>query len=210
MFEIVLMIIGAIISAVVGAYLEHKLKMWSILRKLYYFAINSQTSLKIYFKLTSDEEIHQNDIKHIFHKTDKQGRWKILKEDTNTVVYSDDELNLDFFVMPDNTLMVQTSRISKPIRGLSTEFEAICNIIDSFSKLSKYAVINCSFEVHLPYQRDMLKFYFPKHYELQDYKIELKDRDFNSELKINDKVISSADSEISKMKTAFHRLLSPY
>jgi len=202
-------IIPLIIGAIAGTILEHWLKTYSTIVKLWHFLVNAESSLKMVFVFSGNTKIAE--IKDIFYKTEKEDTWHVLKEERNKVIYSNDEATFEFVVNPDGKVSIETSKITKPIREIGGCFDSQCQTIQKFADTAEIKLESAWFEVHLPYYKEFAKFCIPPRYlELKDYQLSLHDKCTGSNVKVVLGTISASNKALSDLKTIFYHVIAIY
>ena len=204
-------ILSIIISAIAGAIIENKLKVMFFFKKLKALILNSKTNLKVSFLFLHnsgvDNRREKAKIKDVFFKSDKE--WKASYEDENRIVYSDGEMELFVGLLnTDGTIIIETTNISVVMRDVKDTFDTICDIVKRISEKSNYKLVTVEFKAKLPYYQDIGQFYIPRHFEVKDYSITMKDKKLQVELQLVLGVITATNEDVSELKTLFNRVLS--
>lgn len=202
--DILTFIVPILLSVIAGALIENKLKVMSFLKKAKAFLLNSQANLKIAFLYSTQKTLPEIQTK--FYEIAKD--WKISYKEHAKTVFTNGTTNLSLVLNHDSTILIETSNMSLPIRGIGDGFNSQCDMIDGLARQLDFKLIKVSFTAKLPYYQEIAQFSIPRHFEIKDYSIDLKDKKLNVELKLVLDNISATNNSISELKSVFGRVLS--
>ncbi|MGI0059058.1 MAG: hypothetical protein ACREBF_04775 [Candidatus Micrarchaeales archaeon] len=212
MDPVVLGIITTVSGAILGIILERIVKITSFFKKSYHFLKNSTTNLKVSFlfnvPVISTEDLILK-IKDNFYKNSP--KWKVESDFSSIskkIIYSNGSLYLTFLFNVDDTLIIETSDMGVPLREVGGEFDSTCDIIDKISKELNFTLLKVEFKAKLPYYQDLAQFHLPRHFKIEDYTLEMKDKKLDLELRLTLGVITATHDNISQLKSVFGRLIA--
>ena len=204
-------LLGIVISAIAGVYLENKLRIMFFFKKLSSYILNSDASISVSFlfkgnrKFSIAKEINQ--IKDVLYKDDKD--WRVHYKSDYKIVYRKNDLEIVVIVNPDSTVIIEAPEIPTTMRRIKDTFNSISDVIDKISRSLTYELSQVEFKAKLPYyQEGIAQFYIPRHFEVKDYIMTMSDKKSKMELKLIFGVLVATNDNISQLKTVFDRVLA--
>lgn len=207
---IVLSVLGIVLTVFFGVYGEYKLNIVSRTNKLVSHIFNKKAEMKmsITYRPKKDFEIIKKELEDYFiHKYDN---YNLLNEKSSYITINFDIFTVKIIHNESNEIFFDIFKTGCGINDLNSK---VGNLISTLNEINKTKVlfdklISCDINIYLPYNWDYVKIYPPKGFKLENYKIEIQDKDdYKTKVRVRLNSISASGDTFEEITSLLRKLL---
>lgn len=203
-------IIGIGVSVFFGIYGEYKFNLVSKINKLVSHVFNKKTGMKmnITYQTKKDFGLIKNELKSFFR--DKYDEYNLFNEKSSYITINFDIFSVKIIHTMSNEIFFDIVKTECGINDLNSRVRKLISIINEVNKKKGLfdKLKSCEITIYLPYKWDYVKLYPPKGFELENYKIEIQDKeDYNTKVAVRLNSISASGDSFEEIMALLQKLL---
>lgn len=176
----ILWLIGLILAPIISLILEHRFQIMGKIKKIYFWTLNKNVGFEV--NLTFDEIKEFDKIKKNFLEIarEKKKRISIKRDNRDKLEFLFDNYIITLFIMPNNKLFIDTSRIECGMREIKNKLNLFLSLINNLENKEKIKTKEVSFNIFVPFKWSYVNIRTPKNLNLKDYDIKFTEGEFRS------------------------------
>ena len=207
---IMLSVLGIVLTVFFGVYGEYKLNMASRINKYGSHIFNKKTEIKmnITYRPKKEFDIIKKELKGYF--IDKYDNYSLLNEKSSYITINFDIFTAKIIHTESNELFFDIFKTGCGINDLNSKVGKLISTLNEINKTKGLfdKLISCEINIYLPYNRDYVKIYPPKGFKLENYKIEIQDKDdYKTKVAVRLNSINASGDTFEEITSLLRKLL---
>lgn len=208
--NIIIWVVGLLISSIGGMKAEHKFKIINLFNKKYAHFKNKQAEIDISLRYKPKKEFNQikKDLKNSL--LNAYSNYDLLNENDIKIYLSFDIFTMKIIHDEFNTVFIDLSRTSCGINDLKEKVETLLSFLNKLNDKNHIFddFLSCDVSVRLPYQWNYVKINEPKGFELKDYIIKMQKTDgYKSKVELHLHSLNASLTSIDEINPLLDKLL---